>query len=153
MLTEIQQVKTIDKADEVLQKISRRVKKVEDQYLVMRYRMCSGGGLTYIDDSLGAFKVNEFVGKMSAIVTGPAGAGQSRRIVSNTTTRIYIDPATPFDTVPTSFMRYCVYDANENYRGLIMTDVVISGGSLTIKLPPDKEFRDSKSYIAIAVKE
>lgn len=63
----------------------------------------TAGSSTTLTDSTKSWTTNQFLDNMVKVLSGP-GVGQTRRIVSNTTTKLTID--TPWATNPTSASTY-----------------------------------------------
>jgi hypothetical protein len=80
------------------------------------YLATSSGGndSTHFNDTGKAWSVNAFSGKV-LIITGGTGAGQMRKISTNSATQIV--PVTAFTTVPDGTSTYAVCD--EGYRAFI----------------------------------
>lgn len=145
-------ISNLSKADEAVKCLNQRVGRLDDLYDVVHYRTATGGAATYIDDSTGPFGLNDGEKNRKVAIVGGTGAGQSsRRIVFNSATRINIDSATPFNPAPDATSLYAVYDATEDYRGMILVELTLSGADFTVVLPPEKVFKDAGAYIVVPV--
>lgn len=96
----------------------------------VRDGVTNGGTTTVVNDTAGGMTVNQYqnLGYMLRVLTG-AAAGESRRIVSNTSTTFTVDPA--FSVAPGSLASYRIAKVNvDNFGG---TDVYSPGANKTIE--------------------
>ena len=78
------------------------------KFKVMATGTAAGGTVDYLEDSDKSWEPGQFSGKSRdyLYISSGTGAGQARRIKTNTATRIYVE--TPFDTAPSSDSVYVV---------------------------------------------